>query len=161
MKMKKFMSSLLMVSLFMMTSLVCAYAFADESVMEPQDFFAQMMTAIQGFGGLSTMLKISAIITLVVSSMKVSFLNALVWSKLGNAKAWVAPVLGLIAGVLGLGADGNPITVASVMAYVAAGGGAVILHELLDTIKAVPGLGPAYIGIISMIQATLGGAKKQ
>lgn len=133
---------------------VCGYAFAGD-VVSPQDFFALVLEAIKGFGGVSWVLKIASIITIIISSMKVSFLNDLIWSKLGAFKSWVAPILGLIAGILMLSKDGG-LTLAGVFAYISAGGGAIILHELLDSIKAIPGLGPTWIWIINMIEASLG-----
>lgn len=126
---------------------------------EPADFFAQIAAAVASFGGLSAMLKISSVIMLVVASMKVSFLNDLVWSKLGAAKVWVAPLLGLIAGVLGLGVGDAPINFASILAFVTAGAGAVALHQLLDSIKAIPGIGTMYVTVINLIQGLLGGPK--
>lgn len=139
---------------------VGAYAFAQSSVVAPSDFLSQVGQAIQNFGGMSTLLKISTIILLIVASMKVSYLNTLIWSKLGNAQAWVPVLLGLIAGILGLGSSG-PITLASVMAYVTAGAGAIGLHELLDTLKAVPGLGSVYVTVINFIEGILGGPAAQ
>lgn len=144
--------------LFFSMMFVFSYALADEAVVAPQDFFAQMLEAIRAFGGLSMMAKISTVIMVIVSSMKVTFLRELLWSKLGAAQAWVAPLLGLIAGILGLGNDGQ-ISLASVMAYVAAGAGAVILHELLDSVKAIPGIGEIYISLIKIVQGFLGGKK--
>lgn len=141
-------------SFFVLMFFVGSYAFAD--VVAPQDFLAQVLAFIGSFGGLSMMLKISGIIMLVVASMKVSALNDLVWSKLGAAQAWIAPLLGLIAGLLGLGSSSVP-TLASVMAYVAAGGGAVLLHELLDTLKALPGIGPMWVSAIVFVEGILGG----
>ncbi len=149
-----------LLSLFMLFTFVMSYAFAESSVTAPQDFLAQVLKAIAEFGGLPTVLKIASIITLIVGSMKVSVLNEMLWSKLGAAKVYVAPVLGLIAGILGLGSNG-PITAASVFAYVASGAGAVILHEILDSIKAIPGLGEVYISIINLIESFLGGPGKK
>jgi uncharacterized membrane protein YbaN (DUF454 family) len=157
--MKKLLS-LTSLALFMMTSFVCFYAMAGDEVLAPQDFFEQIMQAIQAFGGLSTMLKISTVVMLIVSSMKVTFLRDLVWSRLGAAQAWIAPLLGLIAGVLGLGIGDQPITLASIMAYVAAGGGAVILHELLDSMKSIPGIGQVYVTMIDVVQSVLGGKSR-
>ncbi len=126
----------------------------------PADFLAQVIDAIKKLGGMTTMLKISTIILLLIASMKVSVLNTYVWSKLGEAQVWVAPFLGLLAGLLGLGAGGVPITTAVVFAYVTAGGGAVFLHELLDSLKAVPGLGAVYLKAIEIAERVLGGGDK-
>lgn len=141
---------------------VSAPAVVAAAPLPPQDFLSQVLQAIQGFGGLSTVAKISVIILLLVSSMKVTALNQLIWSKLGKAQAWVAPLLGLVAGILGLanGAD-QKITLASVMAYVASGAGAILLYELLDSLQAIPGIGPTYVSIIEFIKGLTGGPKSQ
>lgn len=128
-----------------------------QDVIQPADFFSQVLKAIKDFGGISTMLKIASVITLIIASMKVSYLNTLIWSKLGSWKVYMAPFLGLIGGILGLGVAGVPVTVASVFAYVSAGAGAVFLHEILDTVKAIPGIGPVYVTIINLISGALNG----
>jgi hypothetical protein len=126
-----------------------------EQEISPADFLTQIMKAIQDFGGLPTVLKIASIIMLIISSMKVSLLRKLLWDKLGDGlKPWIAPLLGLIAGILGLASDGE-ITLATVFAYISAGAGAIILHELLDSVKKIPGIGPVYQTIIDLIQAAL------
>jgi hypothetical protein len=149
-------------SLILSAFIVSSFCFGQTVSVEvsPQDFLTQVLEAIKNFGGVSTMLKISSIILLIVSSMKVSFLNDLIWSKLGSFKVYAAPVLGLIAGLLGLGNAGS-VTLASVLAYVAAGGGAVFLHEILDTVKLIPGIGPQYVKLIEVVELLLGGSKPQ
>lgn len=147
---------------------VSVFALADSGVpvtvapvaatVEPSAFFAQVLQVIQSLGGLSMLLKVSALITLIVASMKVSFLNNLVWKKLGEAQVWVAPVLGLVAGLLHL-LGGSAFSWAMVFAYLSAGGGAVFLHEILDSIKAIPGLGAVYIKLINLVESALGGQK--
>ena len=149
--MKKF----LLIGLSILTFFVGGYAMADSTVIAPQDFLAQVLTAIQGFGGLPWVGKIASVILLVVASMKVSFLHDLLWAKLGAAQAWVAPVLGLLAGILTPALSGQAITLPGVMAFVAAGSGALILHELLDAAKGIPGLGATYVGIINLIESAL------
>jgi hypothetical protein len=111
-------------------------------------------TVIQNFGGLSWTLKIACIVLLLIAFMKVSFLSSF-WAKLGKFQAYAAPVLGLVLGVLTLSVSG-PISLAGVMAYLAAGSGAILLHELLDTIKAIPGIGAVYVGIIDAVESVLG-----
>ncbi len=126
------------------------------SELDLNSFLGQVLQAIKNFGGLPTVLKIASIIALIVASMKVSILNELLWSKLGAAKVWVAPLLGLVAGVLDLAQSGQ-VTLASVFAYISAGAGAIILHELLDSIKKLPKLGQVYVTIIELIQKALKG----
>lgn len=123
-------------------------------VVAPQDFLNQVLVFIQSWGGISSLVKVSGIILLIIASMKVSFLQPY-WAKLGSFQAWLAPILGLIAGVLGLGQAG-PITAASVFTYISAGAGAIIMHELLDTVKAIPGIGDLWVTVIGFIEGLLG-----
>jgi len=122
-------------------------------------FSVQVLGTIGKLGGLSTMLKISAVIMLVIASLKVSVLNKLVWSKLGPVQIWAGPVLGLLAGILGLGAGSVKLSLPLVFAYITAGGGAVFVHEILDLVKAIPGLGPIYVQLISVVEGALGGSQ--
>jgi hypothetical protein len=125
------------------------------------DFLTQVLQAVASIGGLSKLAMVSVCLTLLVSSMKVTFLNKLVWSHLGPFQTWVAPILGLIAGILGLGAGGAPFSLALVFAYFTAGAGAVFLHEILDGIKLIPGLGPIWMALIDLIEGALGGPASQ
>lgn len=119
------------------------------------DFIALVFETVKGAGGLSTLPLLSAIITILVSSLKVAPITRLLWSKLGWAQVLVAPLLGLAAGILGLGAAGAPITLPLVFAYVTAGAGAVFLHELLDGLKGAPALGPVYRALVAWVEALL------
>lgn len=143
-----------LVLLFVGFIFVTSYALAD--AVAPQDFFAQVLQVIHDWGGIQTMAKISAAITLIIASMKVTYLNELIWQKIGALQTWVAPILGLVGGIVGLGVSG-PVTLASVVAYVTAGAGAVFLHEILDTVKAIPGVGTFYLNMINTLEKTLGG----
>jgi hypothetical protein len=87
--------------------------------------------------------------------MKVSFLRGLIWDRLGAAKAWVAPVLALIGGIMNL----ETITLPAILAYMGAGAGAIILHQLLDLVKAMPGISSFWIMVINMIASVTGGQK--
>lgn len=129
----------------------------DDVTMTFYDFLSDIFSAIRHFGGISWFSRIALITTLVVSSMKVTFLNKLIWEKFGRAKAWASPIFGLIAGLLALGSDGHLPSIAEAMAYMSAGSGALIFHELLDTIKVIPGLGPKWIAFIEVIESSLGG----
>lgn len=143
---------ILLVLGFLFISLKAAAQAAD---LPASDFLAQVLEAYKAFGGLGAMAKVSAVIMLLVASMKVSFLNDVLWSKLGSAKVYVAPLLGLIGGLLGVGVDGH-ITLATIFAFVTAGAGAVFLHEILDSVKAIPGIGSAYLALINMLEGLLG-----
>lgn len=141
--------------IFLWVGLVSIPAWASDPE-SSQDFFASVLAAIQSLGGLPWIGKIALIITLLVSSMKVTVLDDLVWNRLGKFQAWLAPILGLVAGILTLGAGGQ-ISLAGIFAYISAGAGALLLHELLDTVKAIPGLGPLWISLIGVVEGALGG----
>lgn len=123
------------------------------------DFLQQVFSVISGLGGLSWALKVSAIILLVVASMKVSILRLYVWDKLGGFKAVVAPLLGLAAGLIANFGNGQPLSLAGLLAYVLAGAGAIALHELLDALKGIPGAGEVYRSVIDFLMRLLGGVK--
>lgn len=147
--------------LCVMTMLFAIAAFAQDTVPAPAEtvegFFAQTLTFIKQFGGLPWVLKIAGIASILISTLKISVLREFIWDKLGSAKVWAAPVLGLVFGIASLGTN---LTLASALAYVSAGAGAIILHELLDSIKAIPGLGSVWVSIIDVLKSLLGGAKK-
>lgn len=120
-------------------------------------FLGQVMDVLtQWSGGIPLGLKIACVVLLIIASMKVSFLNQLIWSKLGKFQAIAAPVLGLILGLTILG-TGGPVTMPVLLAYLASGSGALALHEILDMIKGIPGIGSAYVTIINLIEGALGG----
>ena len=122
-------------------------------------FLAQVMAAIKALGGLPWALKIASIVLLIIASMKVAVVRNLIWDRLGAAKAFVAPVLGLIVGLLSMAAEGN-VTVAGVFAYLFAGAGALAIHELLDAVKGIPGIGQKYIQVCEFISKIFGGKKE-
>lgn len=143
-----------------MVMLFTVITFAQETVPIPVDtvegFFSQVLTFVKQFGGLPWVLKIAGISAILISTMKVSVLRELIWDKLGNAKVWAAPLLGLLFGIASLGSG---LSWASALAYISAGAGAIILHELLDSVKGIPGLGSVWLSIIEVIQKILGGKK--
>lgn len=138
---------------------LAAQAPAPTPELPADQFLVELFRAVEGMGGAGGMVKISAIITLLLSSMKVSALNKIVWSRLGPAKAWAAPSLGLAAGIASLVASGAPLTLPELVAYFSAGSGAVVLHQLMDSLKGVPGIGGAYLRVIESAASWLGGEK--
>ena len=132
-----------------------ATAFAQDVEVPPVDFLNQILELIQDFGGLSWLAKIAAVLAIIISSMKVSFLKVY-WDKLGEAKVWAAPILSVAFGIISLGvSDGSEITWAGVFAYMTAGAGAIFLHEILDSVKAIPGIGSIWVSIIDFIKIVL------
>lgn len=146
----KFILSLIPLLLMaMIFTVVPAHA---QSVANPDlDFLSQVLDLIKSFGGLPWAAKVGGIIMLVIGSMKVSFAKPL-WDKLGAAQAFVAPILAMMVGALSM----SPFSWAGMGAYLAAGAGAIAVHELLDALKSIPGLGPVYVAMISWLESVLG-----
>lgn len=132
-------------------------ALAGQTTVDTGSFLSAVLQFILHHGGLGTPLTIACICLLVIASVKVSFLDSLLWDKLGYAQAFVAPVLGLVVGFIMLGVNGTTLTLAAVFTFLGSGAGAVGLHELLDAVKGIPGLGTAYVNIITAIENFLGG----
>lgn len=136
--------------LFIMIATTCiaGLVMADDLTTLPADqFLSQVMTFIKAFGGLPWMGKVAGVTMLIVASFKVSFMQPL-WSKLGKWQVFAPLVLALAGGVLSM----SPFTLPGLMAYMFAGAGAVVLHELLDAAKAIPGLGPMYVSAINFVE---------
>lgn len=121
------------------------------------DFLSQVAAAWAAFGGLNWAGQLALALTLTIASMKVSFINQVLWSKLGALQAWSAPVLGAFYGIVSMVVNGTPLSLANILAYFSAGAGAIILHELLDTLKSLPWVGGIYLQIIDAIENAVGG----
>ena len=134
---------LFFITVFCTVLLFPAVSFASEEL-PVSDFLSQVLAFIQGFGGLSMVAKISTAVLLIIASMKVSFIRSFVWDKLGAYKSFIAPVLGLVFGVLALGDYSLP----ALGAYFFSGAGAIIMHEILDALKALPVIGEKYKSLI-------------
>jgi hypothetical protein len=115
------------------------------------DWLSQAMAVVKEFigGNITWQVKVAAVIALIISSMNVTVLNQWFWQKLGNFQIWLAPALGLLAGLVNAMAGGSW---SSILAYIVAGGGAVFIHEILELVKLIPGIGPTYIAIIDLIE---------
>ena len=120
-------------------------------------FVAAVMQVITSWsGGIPLGLKIACCVLLIIASLKVSFLQPM-WAKLGKFQAIAAPLLGLILGLTLLSA--GPVTLPVIFAYLASGAGALALHEILDMVKSIPGIGAVYVSIINFIENALGAPK--
>lgn len=136
--------------------LACAPAFAQGTAgnagTPDLDFLGQVMQFISNYGGMPTMLKVSGGILLIIALLKTSFI-APMWAKAPDlVKTIVAPLLGLAGALI---SQGSSLTWASAFAFATAGMGAVFLHEILDGVKTIPGLGAIYVTIIGLIEAAL------
>ena len=118
------------------------------------EFLQKVLDFIAKFGGLGTMGQVSGVLMLLIASMKVSFIKPL-WDKLGAYQALVAPMLSLVAGLVMV----QPFSLEAAVAFLLTGLGAVAFHELLDVVKAMPWVGPAYKKLIEIFMALLGGNK--
>lgn len=117
------------------------------------EFLNQALEALKGFGGLAFPAKLAVLLTLLISSMKVSFLKPQ-WDKLGIYKPFAAPVLSMIAGVLFMIAQ-KPFSWAGLSVFFVAGVGSIALHEILDAFKKMPGISPIYLKIAEVLQGLL------
>lgn len=129
---------------------------ATEGVYSSGDFLGQVFEWIGEFGGLSFVLKMSGFVSIVIASMKVSFFRPY-WDKLGYYKAFAAPVLSLVVGIISLFVGDQTFSWSLLAAYCISGVGAHTMHEILDTTKAIPGLSPIYLKLIDTARALLGG----
>lgn len=138
---------------------VGVFAFAQDVAAENTDasFFTNLFSYLKSLFDdtvkVSTMAKISGGIVLLISTMKVSFLKPL-WEKLGDKKDWLAPALGLVAGIVGMFVNGS-VDFNIVLAALASGALAPYVHDLLDQVKKIPGLGQIWLTIIDFIKVIL------
>lgn len=117
---------------------------------EISQLLAMVWAFIQGMGDMSIQAKIAGGVLILISAWKSSLLKP-VYDKLGAAKVLVAPVLGMIAGILSI----EPLSLAAVWAGIQGGVLAIALHQLLDAVKAMPWVGDKYKAWIDLISGIL------
>lgn len=100
--------------------------------------------------------KLAGFVLMMIALWKSSYAKLFVWEKLGNYKILVAPLLGLISAALTI----KPLDLHTLWLGISGGFLAAGLHEVLDAIKVLPGIGPKYVSIINFIEKMLG-AKEQ
>lgn len=139
-----------------LTMMISTMALAVEADVSALDFLSQVFSVVKSLGGMAWGLKIASIMFLVVGSMKVSLIRSFTWDKIPAAlKVWLAPFLSALAGLF---SSGN-FDKASLTAWALAGGGAVLLYQILEGVKLIPGIGPKYVSIINFIGVLLGKPK--
>jgi hypothetical protein len=158
------MLTLLTTFLLSMFGLFNANAEAAKLMVDPSDysFFGQVFALIKSWGGLESSVRISMVITLIISSIKVSFFKKF-WDSLVikvdgktiSLQILVVPVLSLIIGIYSQG----KISFEAAIAYIIMGGGAVYLHEVMDFIKSLPIVNPIVKMIVEIVGYVLGGKK--
>jgi hypothetical protein len=146
---------------YMLTDLFGALAFAQATLPEiPAEptfsySIAQFVELFKNWSLLSVQMKVASVLVILVGLVKNSALSPL-FDKLGKFKALVAPLLMLIAAFMYV----QPFTLATAIAAITTGVAAGYFHQVLDMVKAIPGLGPVYVKIIEFIGGYLGAPKK-
>lgn len=119
-------------ALFAFLFIGAGVALAADGDLSVGDFFASIMKYAGEFKDLALKYKIAGALTIILSTIKVSFLREKLWDKWGSAKVLVAPIVGVIIGILMM----EHITFKGILDYmVSIGGGAIVLHQLLDALK--------------------------
>lgn len=113
------------------------------------------LATIASFGGLPWVLEIAVFIFLIIAFAKLTRLKH-PWDELHHLKALVPLAFALLIGILNL----QTYTVAGIAAYLLTGAGAMIVHDMLEIVKGVPGLGPSYINTIEYLSRKLGALPK-
>jgi hypothetical protein len=127
-------------------------------------FLGEVFEQVKAFGGFDWAARVIVVITILISSMKVSFMKKLLWDKLPAMAKFAAPAtLALIAGLIDYVAHGG-FSWSGLAAWALAGQGAMLLHHFLDAVKELPFVGPKYDAMIDIVQGWLNkagvGAKK-
>lgn len=108
---------------------------------------AQLMKVVTDWKSFGWQMGLMALITLLLSTIKNSFLRGLIWDKLGSMKVFAAPALSLIIVLLGM----NEWNLGGVFVALTTGMGAVALHQVFDAIKAMPGIGSIPLAAADML----------
>lgn len=138
--------------LFLFFGVTC---FAQATPVTPTDFLIQILQFVQSMGGAKWFVIAAGVISLLQSSMNLTALNSF-WTKFGK---WGGPILGLIGGILAPLASGTATTLGGVMSYILAGGVAIYIQDILNLVKAIPGVGAIVIAIINYVETLPFGAK--
>jgi hypothetical protein len=123
---------------------------ATSAVVVPDgNIFKAVWSLVSGWGGLDYTVKVNAIMTILISSMKVSFLKPF-WDKIKKIKVTYKGVVQYIDAqiyfvafmhiVLGIITQGN-YTLPAILAYIFIGSGSVFFHEITEGLKNVPIIG--------------------
>jgi len=148
------MRSLKYLFVMIVSLLMSVMAFAQEVVTEPEisGLLADLVAAVGSWKEGGWILGLSAILTVVISSMKNSLLKELIWDKLKGFKIFVAPLLSLIIIVISV----QPFTWKAFLLAMVTGAGAMALHAILDGVKELPFIGETWKKVIDVIGKLLG-----
>ena len=135
---------------------VLSYAAVAVEDVGDTDFLLQMVNAARDLGGVKWGVAVTIIFLIIISTIKASKLRPF-WDRIGSLKVLVAPILAVIVGIVTLNLDPKDHNSWAVLAaWAFAGGGSIILHQLLDAIKELPFVGPKYDQIIDLFANLLG-----
>lgn len=112
-------------------------------------FANEILSAVSGWKGMPVQFVMAGIVALLVSSLKVDLIRAYFWDKLGAAKVFVAPSLSLIGALIVV----KPFTWATAWIALSTGAGAIALYEILNAVKALPGLAPLASKIVELLMS--------
>ena len=114
--------------------------------------FEMLLGLVTSWKTMGTPVKITAIIFLLIATMKNSFARKYVWDKLGWAKILVAPVLSMIAFAVTI----SPFNLKTVVLALVFGAGASYLANVVKAIREIPGLGTVWVQVMDWIGNLLG-----
>lgn len=120
---------------------------------------AKISAYIARFAAADSLTKVLLGILCILALVKTSFLRSVVgWDKMSqNAKVFVPLGMALVAGIIDLKVSTGHLVLRDVLAYVTgAGGGAILVHQLLDGVKALPGIGSVWVVLIEILGKALG-----
>ena len=118
--------------------------------MDWSGLLASVMSLWQSFPTLPLAGKIAGVLAIVIGLVKSSALQPY-WAKLGPWQALVAPVLGVVTAILSI----QPLSWAGIWLGLSGGMLAVALSNVLNSVMAMPGVGPLWVSIIQIIERLL------
>jgi len=128
-----------------------AVTVAAEAEVPIKEIIAQAAKIITDWKELGWKAGLLALITLLLSTLKVSLLRTWLWDKLGDLKVFAAPVLGMIAVFLSM----QEFSWAGALTGFTTGMGAIAFHQMLDALKKRPALGAIPRTIIYFLSSIL------
>ena len=135
----------------MLVLLMPIVAFAQEVEVGFDQLATLLLSVITNWQLLGWQAGVVALLTLIVSTTKNSVLRGYIWDKLGWAKAFVAPGLGIVLYMLGMA----EFSWKAALLGLTSGLGAIALHQLLDAVKGIPSVGPIWVKVIDFLGTLL------
>ncbi|NDC22523.1 MAG: hypothetical protein EBZ49_00110 [Proteobacteria bacterium] len=103
--------------------------------MSMMEFIFQIIKSFGQFQGMQASIIASTMLTLLISSIKVSPLSGL-WDRLGQFKVLAAPIMSMAIAALAI----KPFSMEAMMTAFITGAGSVAVHEFLSAAKSIPGM---------------------